>query len=107
MRSARPVPRSTRRKPPPCIGTTSGPCDPADKSKQTLLGCMTALIGGINQHVSCELFDCKLIERFVFIKRADHPIAVTPGVRPELVPLKALALAEARKIESWKKLKFA
>jgi putative membrane protein len=33
----------------PAVGTTSGPCDPADLTKQTLLGCMQQIVGGVTQ----------------------------------------------------------
>jgi putative membrane protein len=33
----------------PAIGTTSGPCDPVDTTKQTLLGCMQLVVGGVTQ----------------------------------------------------------
>jgi putative membrane protein len=33
----------------PAVGTTSGPCDPADPTKQTLLGCMQAIVAGVTQ----------------------------------------------------------
>ncbi|MCY7373929.1 MAG: hypothetical protein LH461_09585, partial [Spirochaetaceae bacterium] len=33
----------------PAIGTTSSPCDPVDRTKQTLLGCLQPILGGLTQ----------------------------------------------------------
>ena len=52
-----------------------------------------------SEHVAAELLSNKLVIRLVGMKRRDHPVAIGPGVGPDLVHLEAVALGKSHDVE--------
>ena len=61
--------------------------------------CGDAVVRDVLQYVTRDLFACEVDVRLVVVEGADHVVAVSPGVFPGEVALKALAFGKARDIE--------